>query len=208
MLEISRVFVLGHATRRRPFAQIVAGDHDLADDLGRGQIAHQALGAGMAERTGQRAAHLRRDAQRAAIGIGDIDGLDLVPAGHAQQVFPRAVGRDLAAHDLRHVDREPGRQQGAIGLRQIGHQGEIAHPLLVEPLPKLGGAHAGLFFGRAGRDQRRRQLRPCHADQIDPFRRRQSPGQGQHILRHGCRGDHPAAPVTRCSATRPGRGPP
>ena len=43
----------------RPFAQIVASQHDLADNLGGGQVAHKFLGAGVTERTGQRAADLR-----------------------------------------------------------------------------------------------------------------------------------------------------
>jgi hypothetical protein len=88
----SRLGFAGH----RPFAQIVAREHDLADDLGRGQVAHQLLGAGVAERTGQRAAHLAGDAERAAPVLGDVDGLHLVPAGDAEQILARAVGRDLA----------------------------------------------------------------------------------------------------------------
>src|SRR3546814_1455600 len=39
-----------------PLAEVVAGHHDLAHDLGRGEIAHQALGAGMAELAGEGAA--------------------------------------------------------------------------------------------------------------------------------------------------------
>ena len=81
---------------RRPFAERVARHHHLADDLGRGEVAHQALRAGMAERAGQGAADLRRDAERAAILLGDVDGLDLLPVGEAQQPFARAVGRGCA----------------------------------------------------------------------------------------------------------------
>ena len=78
--------------RHRPFVQIIARQHDLTDNLGRGQVAHQFLRAGVAEGTGQRAAHLRGDAQRAAVGFGDIDHLDLMPALDAHQIFARAVG--------------------------------------------------------------------------------------------------------------------
>ena len=46
-----------------PVAEVVAGDHDLADDLGGGQVAHQPLGAGVAEGAGQRAADLAMETQ-------------------------------------------------------------------------------------------------------------------------------------------------
>ena len=55
----------------------VAGDDELGDDLGRGQVAHQALRARVAERAGERAADLARNAQSAAIDLGDVDALDL-----------------------------------------------------------------------------------------------------------------------------------
>ncbi len=43
---------------RRPIVQPVARHHDLADDLAGGEIAHQPLGAGVAERAVERAADL------------------------------------------------------------------------------------------------------------------------------------------------------
>ena len=87
-------------------AEPVARDHDLADDLARGQVAHQPLRAGVAERAVQRAADLARQAQRAAVGLRDIDALDLVRtfagvlARQPQQPFARAVGRNLLGHDF------------------------------------------------------------------------------------------------------------
>ena len=89
-----------------PVGEVVAGDEDLADDLGGGQVAHQPLGAGVAERAGQRAPDLARHAERAAVLLGDVDGLDLVPAGDAQQVLARPVRRDLPGDDLGPLDRE------------------------------------------------------------------------------------------------------
>src|SRR3546814_6977225 len=56
--------------RRRPFAEVIARHHDLADDLGRCEVAHQALGAGVAELAGEGAADLAGDAERAAILLG------------------------------------------------------------------------------------------------------------------------------------------
>ena len=104
--------LLGRAAA--PVAEVVAGDEDLADDLGRGQVAHQPLGAGVAEGAGQRAADLARDAERAAILLGDVDGLDLVAAGDPEQVLARAVGRDLPGHHLGPGDGEARREQLAI----------------------------------------------------------------------------------------------
>ncbi len=69
------------SARHRPFAEVITGQHHLTDDLGSGEVADELLRARMAERTSQRAADLRRDAERPAILFGDIDDLDLVAAG-------------------------------------------------------------------------------------------------------------------------------
>src|SRR5262249_37360813 len=61
-----------------PIAEPVACDHDLADDFGRGQIAHEFLRARVAEAAGERAADLARNAQSAAILFRDVDRLDLL----------------------------------------------------------------------------------------------------------------------------------
>ena len=77
-----------------------------------GEVAHQPLRAGVAERAGQRAADLARQAQRAAVGLRDVDALDLVRAlagvlaRQPQQPFARAVGGDLLGHDLGPRQRE------------------------------------------------------------------------------------------------------
>ena len=80
---------------RRPFAERVAGEHDLADDLAGVEIADQPHRAGMAEAAIERAADLARDAQRAAVRVGDEHHLEIVAVGGAQQPFAGAVGRDL-----------------------------------------------------------------------------------------------------------------
>ena len=72
------------------------------------------------------AAHLAGNAQRPAIGLGDVDHLDLVAAGDADKVFPRPVGRDVAAHHLGHLDHESLFQIGAVGLAQVRHRVEVA----------------------------------------------------------------------------------
>ncbi len=111
-----------------PIADPVARQHDLTDDLGRGQIAHQPLRAGMAERAGQRAADLARNAQRAAVLFGDIDGLDFLAVVETQQPFARAVDRDLLGHDLGPRQVEVLGELAAQLLGDVGHGGEEVAP--------------------------------------------------------------------------------
>src|SRR5262245_6440404 len=126
-----------------PVAETVARDHDLADDLAGGEIAHQALRAGMAERAGERATDLARDAERAAVGLGDVDAFDLVRplagmfARQPDEPLARAVDRGLLGHDLGAREREPRVQRRAQLLRYAGHRGEVLRPAQVEPVPDL-----------------------------------------------------------------------
>ena len=60
------------------FFQAAVGHPDLADDLGHGQVAVEALAARRAELAVERAADLRGHAERAAIVFGNEDGLDAV----------------------------------------------------------------------------------------------------------------------------------
>ena len=174
-------FHLGHASDR-PFAQIVARQHDLAHNLGRRQVAHQLLRAGVAEGTGQRAADLGRNAQRPAPLFGDIDRLHLMPAGNAHQIFARAVGADLAGNNLGQLNgKVPGQPRPEV-LGQVGHLCKIAHPPIVQPLPDLAHAHLDLTLRRAGCDQRLAQLFPRQPDQIGQPALWQPARQGQHIL--------------------------
>jgi hypothetical protein len=115
MLEMQPRTLARALAGARPFVQIVARHHHLADDLAGGQVAHQLLRAGMAERTGQRAADLGGNAQRAAILLGDIDDLHLVAARDPHQVLARAVEAHLLGHDLRHgqVETPPQARRGS-----------------------------------------------------------------------------------------------
>src|SRR3989338_7884102 len=138
--------------------------------------------AGMAEGTSQRAADLRRNAQRAAIGFRDIDGLDLMPAGDADQIFAGAIFGDLFGDDLWHLKHEILGQQGAVILGKVRHAVKIAHAPVVNPLPDLPHAHLGLLFRRACGDQRGAHLVAGHADQIGLAALGQLARDGQHIL--------------------------
>src|SRR5438094_950788 len=78
----------------------------LAGDLERLEVAREAHHAGRAERALERAARLRRDAQRQAIAVGDRDRLDGLTVGEAKQELLRAVARALArgAFQPRHLE--------------------------------------------------------------------------------------------------------
>ena len=145
-LEAAPVYPLG----ARPIAQTIPRDHDLPDDLPRGQIAHQALGAGVAECAGQGASDLAGETERAAVGLGNVDALDLVrlsarvPVRQPQQPLARAVDGSLLGHDLRPRQRVMGIELGAQFLRHARHLVEMTGTAHIEPLPELLDAHLAL----------------------------------------------------------------
>jgi hypothetical protein len=102
----------------RHVAQVARGNPHLADDLGGGQVAVEALGGGGAERAVQAATDLRGHAQRAAGLVRDVHGLDGVLAIHAhrQQPLVGAVGGGLVEHDVRNQHLGMGLQLGAQAL--------------------------------------------------------------------------------------------
>ena len=147
---------------RGPLAERVARDHDLPDDFRRRQIAYQALRAGVAEGAGQRTADLRRDAQRAAVALRDVDGLDLLAVIEAQQPFPGPVGRGEGLADLgtpQLVDRG---KLLAEAFRQARHRREIGGAAVVDPVPQLARAE------RLGAEtvHFRRQLGAAQPDEV------------------------------------------
>ena len=119
------------------------------------QVAHETLRAGVAERTGERAADLGRDAQRAAIDLRDVDALDLRALverprrGHPQQPLARAVLRDLLADDRGTVERVGVGQRLAQALADVRHRLEVADAAQVDPMPELPDAHPQLALGHA-----------------------------------------------------------
>ena len=155
-----------------PFAERVARHHDLADDLVRRQVAHQLLRAGVAEAAGQRAADLARDAERAAVGLGDVDGLDLLRIGKPEQPFARPVDRQV-----RFARHRPGNAEAPVEvrperLRQVGHGVESGDAAVVDPLEYLPRT-----VGRdAERCQRGGHVGPIHADQVRARIRRRGSG--------------------------------
>ena len=107
----------------------VAGDRvllhdrrDLAEDLGRREVAPVAGDAGEAERALERAAGLRRDADRPPVVLGQVDGLDRRAVREAEQVLPRAVERERPLRDLRPAQLVALVESGPQALRQVRHR--------------------------------------------------------------------------------------
>ena len=95
------------AGRPRRCAQEVLGEPELGDDLAGGEVAAEALVAGRAEAAADGAAGLRRDAQRAAVVLGNEHGLDRVAVADVEQPLDGAVGRLLLADDRQRPRRRP-----------------------------------------------------------------------------------------------------
>ncbi len=164
-------------------AQPLARHQNLAEDFTGSEIAHQRLRAGVAERAGQRASHLGAHAQRAAVVLGDVDGLDLdrrqvrvQRIAEAKQPFARAVDRDLLADDLRPVEQEMVAQRLPDPLLDVAHPLEIGDAVDVDPVPQLARAHLRLALVEADAAERRPHLRLAQPDKRAPPRRRGAHG--------------------------------
>jgi hypothetical protein len=131
----------------RHVAQMPRRHPDLADDFGGGQIAVEALGGGGAELAVERAAHLRRHAQRAAAFVGNEHGFDRVLAVHAQQPLVGAVFGRFIELDLRHPHFGVGFQLAAQGFAQVRHVREFGDMTVMDPLHDLVRAVALLAEG-------------------------------------------------------------
>jgi len=142
--------------------EFTVGEPDLADDLGGGEVAVEALLRRGAERAVEHAAHLRGDAERAAIGLGDEYRLEGLRGIGAQQPFAGAVRRGMRRDDLGHLDLGVQRELGAEVARQVAHRFKAALAALVEPAHELARAE-GLAAQR--RDERL-QLGPREAEQV------------------------------------------
>ena len=149
-----------------PFIQIIARQHDLTNDLRCGQVAHQFLRARMAERTGQRAANLGRHAQRSSAFLRNVDNLNLVAARNTNEVFAGAIFGHQLCHQLRTLNHEILGEHLAIVFGQVGHDVEIGHTPVVDPLPHLIEAHLGLLLGRTCFDQCLTHLFAGHASKV------------------------------------------
>ena len=125
--------VLGRVASER-----AVGPPQLADDFGDRQIAVEALLAGRAELARQRAARLRRDAQRAAIALRNEHSLDRVARADVEQPFARAVGGDAVA-TRRAAPRSPrlAASRSRSALARSRHRVEIVVAGLMHPAHQL-----------------------------------------------------------------------
>ena len=113
------------------------GVPELADDLGGREVAVEALLAGGTERAVQRAAGLRRNAQRAAVVLRDVHRLDRIAIPGIEQPLARAVGSGGIAQRGRARYLASRFSLARSVLREIGHRREIAGEALVDPPRQL-----------------------------------------------------------------------
>ncbi len=113
--------------------QRAIGVPQLSDDLADFEIAVEALFAGRAERTVERATCLRRNAQRAAIGFRNVHRLDRVRFAHVEQPLAGAVGCSRVAHDRGRPDLGVARQRFARRLGEIAHHFDAIRQPVVHP---------------------------------------------------------------------------
>ncbi len=190
---------VGRPRTARPVTQPVARHHHLADDLAGGEVAHQTLRAGVAERAIERAADLARHAQGAAVGVGDVDALDLVRqaalgiARQAQQPFARAVDRNLLGDDFGTVEREALGQSRAQFLRNAAHGVERGDATKIDPVPELLHAHLALRLRHADRAESGGKPSPREADQRRLGRRHVARKRRLFDNRRGCGDGHPSS---------------
>ncbi len=118
----------------------------------------------MAERAGERAADLARDAERAAVFLGDVDGLDLLAVFEPKQPFPGTVDRDLFGDDFGSRQRKRGGELAPELLADIGHGGKVGRAAHIEPAPDLADPHAPLPFGNIERGKARGKRGPLEPD--------------------------------------------
>ena len=168
-----------------PFAQRIAREHDLPDDLARCQVAHEAHRAGVAEAAVECAADLARHAQGAAIGVGDEHHFEVVLVRRAQQPFAGAVGGDLRLHDLGTTDHEAFGEPGAHCLGDIGHRFEFGDAAMVEPVVHLLGAQLGGLGIEPGLREQFHDALLGQADQIDAAIFARSDAINKAGARHG-----------------------
>ena len=124
------------------------------------EIAHETLRSRVTESACQSAADLARNAQRAAVGLWDVDRFDfrrvgfVAPLGQAQQPFARTIDGNLLCHDLWPRKRIGPGQRAAQIFRDIAHVFEARDAAHIDPAPQLVDAHAQLLFRDADFSER------------------------------------------------------
>src|SRR5262249_25467753 len=151
-----------------PLAVGVGAEHavrepQLADDLGDAEVAVESLAPGRAEPARERAAGLRRHAQRAARRLRDEHGLDRVLRADVEQPLARAVVGLRVADHARDGDARLARELLAKALREVAHALELGLARAVQPALQL--ARAERLLAQAGNEALER--RAVQIEEID-----------------------------------------
>jgi hypothetical protein len=120
------------------FAQGVLGEPELGRDLGRAQVAAEALVAGGAETAAHGATGLTGHAQGAPVILRDEDRLDRITPADVEQPLGRAVGGHMLGDDVQAADDGAAAELLAQRLGEVGHLFEVRRALLVDPAEQLG----------------------------------------------------------------------
>ncbi|MNQ57557.1 hypothetical protein D3C85_717190 [compost metagenome] len=123
----------------RDAAKGFVGNPHLADDFGGGEVAVEALLAGGAETAIQGTACLGRNAQGAALALGNVNGLDAAAGRHAHHPLAGAVAGDVLADHFRTTDLSNSLELFAQGLADVRHGVEIIDAKVVNPFHYLTG---------------------------------------------------------------------
>ena len=128
--------LVGRQQRREP--------QQLLDDLAGGQVSDHAVDPTGAEDATHRAAHLRADADGAAVAVAEQHALNPLAIGELEEEFLRAVVSPLVHSDGGRPDPEVGVEVSPQIARQIGHVGERRRPAAVQPPADRRGPPGGL----------------------------------------------------------------
>ncbi len=116
----------------------------LVQDLGGAQVATEPHRAGGAERARERAARLRRDADRTApVAVAHQHGFDRMPVLGAEERLDRAVGGVRLVLERERRERHGLGELGSECPRQVRHL-RVAGRAASRPRPHLTGAERGL----------------------------------------------------------------
>ena len=141
------------------------------------------------KRAGERAADLARDAERAAVLLGDdrrSRSRLAVGARRSSHLRVPSTG-DLLGDDLRPREGEARRKLRTEILGDVGHGEEVGHAPHIEPAPKLACAHARLPLANAQLRHPRGKLGAAEPDQGGVRLRRAGAGRRDFAgrRRHG-----------------------
>ena len=172
LIELGHVVGAAPAGLRTGLAQELVGQPDLTEDLGRVEVAREALLAGRAEAAVDRTPGLRGHAERATTGFGDEDGLDGIAGPHVEEPLARGIGGGVILQHRRRLDQGLVLKALTEAAGQIGHGRPVGHATLVHPAHELVGAE-GLFAHAPAEIQEALAIEP---EQIDGPGR--CPGRG------------------------------